>query len=104
MLFLFFCILEHSDDCNTQINIGEGENHTSVSRFVTSIVAYERGKNPRYYIQCFANFCKLMFTIHTSRISTFQSEYCQCFTFKRCNKIPPIFRLTPKLSKRRGYD
>ena len=24
---------------NTQINIGEGENHTSVSRFVTSIVA-----------------------------------------------------------------
>ena len=33
------CILEHWDDCNTQINIGEGETHTSVSRFVTSIVA-----------------------------------------------------------------
>ena len=33
-------ILEHWDDCNTQINIGEGENHTSVSRFVTSIVAH----------------------------------------------------------------
>ena len=32
-------ILEPWDDCNTQINIGEGENHTSVSRFVTSIVA-----------------------------------------------------------------
>ena len=26
-------ILEHWDDCNTQINIGEGENHTSVSRY-----------------------------------------------------------------------
>ena len=33
------CILEHWDDCNTQINTGEGETHTSVSRFVTSIVA-----------------------------------------------------------------
>ena len=31
-------ILEQWDDCNTQINIGEGDNHTSVSRFVTSIV------------------------------------------------------------------
>ena len=31
--------LEHWDDCSTQINIGEGETHTSVSRFVTSIVA-----------------------------------------------------------------
>ena len=30
------------NDCNTQINIGEGENHTSVSRFVTSIVGYYR--------------------------------------------------------------
>ena len=33
------CILEYWDDCNTQINIGEGETHTSVPRFVTSIVA-----------------------------------------------------------------
>ena len=33
-------ILEHWDDSNTQINIGEGENHTSVSRFVTSIVGW----------------------------------------------------------------
>ena len=32
-------ILEHWDDCNTQINFREGENHTSVSRFVTSIVS-----------------------------------------------------------------
>ena len=30
------CILEHWDDCNTQINTGEGENHSSVSRFMTS--------------------------------------------------------------------
>ena len=30
------CILEHWDDWNTQINTGEGENHTSVSRFMTS--------------------------------------------------------------------
>ena len=34
-------ILEHWDDCNTQINIVEGENLTSVSRFVTSIVDYQ---------------------------------------------------------------
>ena len=27
------------EDCNTQINFGEGEMHTSVSRFLTSIVA-----------------------------------------------------------------
>ena len=33
-------ILEHWDDCNTQINIGEGENNTRVSRFVTSIVSW----------------------------------------------------------------
>ena len=32
------CILEHWDDFNTQINTGKGETHTSVSRFVTSIV------------------------------------------------------------------
>ena len=31
-------ILEHWDDGNTQINIGEGETHTSVSRFLTSIL------------------------------------------------------------------
>ena len=32
-------ILAYSDDCNTQINIGEWETNTSVSRFETSIVA-----------------------------------------------------------------
>ena len=30
-------ILEHWDDCNTQINIGKGETRTSVSGFLTSI-------------------------------------------------------------------
>ena len=30
-------ILEHWDDCNTQIKIGEGKTHTCVSRFLTSI-------------------------------------------------------------------
>ena len=34
------CILEQWDDCNTQIDIEEGENRTSVSRFVTSIVGW----------------------------------------------------------------
>ena len=35
----------------------------------------------------YANFSKLMRTIHISMTSTFQCEYCQCFTFKRCNKF-----------------
>ena len=33
-------ILKHWDDCNTQINIGKGETHTSVSRFLTSIAGF----------------------------------------------------------------
>ena len=33
-------ILKHWDHCNTEINIGEGETHTSVSRFLTRIVVY----------------------------------------------------------------
>ena len=33
-------ILKHWDHWNTQINFGEGETHTSVSRFLTRIVAY----------------------------------------------------------------
>ena len=33
-------ILKHWDHCNTQINIGEGETHTSVSGFLTRIVVY----------------------------------------------------------------
>ena len=36
-------ILDQWDDCNTQINIGEGENHTSVSRFMTRIVDGKKG-------------------------------------------------------------
>ena len=41
-------ILEQWDDCNTQINIGEGENHTSVLRFVTSIVGFNSTVTLRY--------------------------------------------------------
>ena len=33
-------ILKHWNHCNTQIKFGEGETHTSVSRFLTMIVAY----------------------------------------------------------------
>ena len=35
----------------------------------------------------YANFSKLMRTIHTSMASTFQFEYWHCFAFKRCNKL-----------------
>ena len=35
----------------------------------------------------YANFSKLMRTIQISTTSTFQCEYCQCFTFKRCDKF-----------------
>ena len=38
----------------------------------------------------YANFSKLMPTIHTSMTRTFQCEYCQCSTFKTCNKIHTI--------------
>ena len=37
-------ILKHWDHWNTQINFGEGETHTSVSRFLTRIVAYHFNK------------------------------------------------------------
>ena len=54
-------------------------------------LAYEPSKNPRYNINSllwrYANYSKLMTTIHTFMASTFQGEYCQCFTFKICNKI-----------------
>ena len=33
------------------------------------------------------NFSKLMRTKHISMTSTFQCQYCQCFTFKRCDKL-----------------
>ena len=32
-------------------------------------------------------FSKLTRRIHVSMTSTFQCEYCQCFTFKRCDKF-----------------
>ena len=35
----------------------------------------------------YANLSKLIRTIHISTTSTFQCEYCQCFTFKRCDKF-----------------
>ena len=35
----------------------------------------------------YANFSKLMRTIHISMTSKFQCEYCQCFTIKRCDKF-----------------
>ena len=41
-------------------------------------------------VDCFdvmLSFSKLMRTIHISMTSTFQCEYCQCFTFKRCDKF-----------------
>ena len=50
-------ILEHWDDCNTQINIGEGENHTSVSRFVTSIVFASVGRG-RVTKRLKGNYCR----------------------------------------------
>ena len=51
-------------------------------------LSYEPVKNLRYNIhwRC-ANFFKIMRTIHISMTSTFQCEYCQCFTFKRCDKF-----------------
>ena len=42
-------ILEHWDDCNTQINIGEGETHTGVSRLLTSIVVV-LGPSSKWYL------------------------------------------------------
>ena len=46
-------------------------------------------KNSRYNIHCFdvILISQLMRTIHMSMTSTFQGEYCQCFTFKRCDKF-----------------
>ena len=56
-------------------------------------LSYLLVKNLRYNIHSdspvwrYANFSKLMRTIHISMTSTFQCEYCQCFTFKRCDKV-----------------
>ena len=35
----------------------------------------------------YANFSKFMRTMPRSMTSAFQCEYCQCFTFKRCDKF-----------------
>ena len=35
----------------------------------------------------YANFSISMRTIHISMTGTFQCEYCQCFTLKRCDKF-----------------
>ena len=35
----------------------------------------------------YANFSKLMRTIHTFMASPFQCEYWPCFIFERCNKL-----------------
>ena len=50
---------------------------------IDSLQHYEPAKNPRFNIhfQINANHTNLSMT------STFQCEYCQCFTFKRCDKI-----------------
>ena len=53
-------------------------------------LSYEPAKNSAFQHSLFwryANLSKLMPTIHASMNSTFQCEYCQCFTFKICNKI-----------------
>ena len=44
-------ILKHWDHCDTQINIGEGEIDTSVSRFLTSIVDLPRWLLSRYFMK-----------------------------------------------------
>ena len=36
---------------------------------------------------CRYAFSKLMGTIQITTTSSFQCEYCQCFTFKRCDKF-----------------
>ena len=71
------------------LNISETTRTNWNFNFKTNL-SYEPVKNPRYNIHCFEVmliFSKLMRTIHISMTSTFQSEYCQCFTFKRCDKF-----------------
>ena len=48
------------------------------------------GQKPALQLSLFwryANFSKLMRTIPISMTSAFQCEYCQCFTFKICDKF-----------------
>ena len=50
----------------------------------------------------YANFSKLMRTVHISMTSIFQCEYCQCFTFKRCDKFKLEIRFRKNLAKLTG--
>ena len=61
----------------------ESLQHLEISRRTGQKSAYQHSLFWRYA----TDFSKLMPTTHTSMASTFQCEYCQCFTFKICNKI-----------------
>ena len=52
------------------------------------IAAYLRNITERYLDSKLFQLA-IMRTIHISMTSTFQFEYCQCFTFKRCDKFKP---------------
>ena len=61
----------------------ESLQHLEISRRTGQKSAFQHSLFWRYA----TDFSKLMPTTHTSMASTFQCEYCQCFTFKICNKI-----------------
>ena len=61
----------------------ESMQHLEISRRTGQKSAFQHSLFWRYA----TDFSKLMPTTHTSMASTFQCEYCQCFTFKICNKI-----------------
>ena len=65
-------ILEHWDDCNTQINIEEGETHTNVSRFLTSIAALGVPSREVFALKCL--FFKITFTTHTHTTFHYQRQ------------------------------
>ena len=58
-----------------------------LTRFEISRQTYPTSRSKIRTTACYANFSKLIRTIHISMTSTFQCEYCQCFTFKRCDKF-----------------
>ena len=61
----------------------ESMQHLEISKRTGQKSAFQHSLFWRYA----TDFSKLMPTTHTSMASTFQCEYCQCFTFKICNKI-----------------
>ena len=61
----------------------ESMQHLELSKRTGQKSAFQHSLFWRYA----TDFSKLMPTTHTSMASTFQCEYCQCFTFKICNKI-----------------